>query len=317
MPALDTPPAAQLLPVYTNYWLGKPGGKWIQIAKPDSGSSGTSDQARVDHDLLGGGHTVTRVNGRTRRVFPLAYSERTLDEIDQLVSAAYGLLGNGPYYYVDPGWRNQMAGHVAGAGAAKQGTTGFVVSGGGSVAFDSTDAPPQVGDTYLAGVVKWTSAGASFLNINQSVAGLNEVNSVPVVPNTPITYSVWLKGSSANTITCLANFNDATGATQSQVSLGSLAITTSWARYSWYLPYASAPGFAVTFAPVLQTSSTIFCYVSAMDVQYGVTAANAAQQLQPWVLGLGVPRVLISGTQNNANVGSLTRLSSTLTLVEV
>lgn len=305
-------------PQLKTYYLGKPGVAWVSVRAPDTGYSGTLDQGRITHALIGGGNAVQRQK-RTRRQATLAFSNKTADQSDQLISMVYGLLGTGPYCYVDPTWRNQLPGHIAAAGKLEQTSSGFIPTTG-AVAYSSSVAPPTAAP--LSGVQAWTAPVNGTLGINQSAAAVPQLDTaVPFVPGLPVTFAPWLKTSANTTITVTAQCSDATGVSTGTVALGTWTVTTAagWARFAAALAAASVPAGTALISWTLKSSAAATIDLAALDAEYisAAISGSLATALPAWVMGLGVPRMLISGTQPWTQGGRLWLRSHALTLVEV
>lgn len=307
-------------PQQQQFFLGQTngGGKWIQFSGlPDTGYDGNLDQGRVAHAMLGGGTTVQR-QAKTYRSYGLSFSGQTPDMADQLVSAAYGLLGNGPYWFVDPLWRNVLPGHIAACGTLQQNSTGFVPSASNTVAFSSSIAPPSAAP--LNGVQVWVATASGTLGINQSAALVNEASAVPVIPGVPITFAAWIKSIANTTLTAVANFSNNVGTSVGTVTLSpTWASTSTYARFSATCAPGSFPAGAVTASLRLQSSAATTIHLAAFDDQF-VTASVAgvgANALPAWVLGLGVPKVIIIGGQKAAHGGRLWRRNHDITFAEI
>lgn len=297
-------------PQLQTYWLGVPGGKWLSLNLPDSDYSATLDQGRITHALLSGGNAVQR-QAKSRRTVTLAWTGQTPDLADQIISAAYGLLGPGPYAFVDPTWRNVQPGHIAACGALAQNSDGFIPSGAGTVAFSTAVAPPTLAP--LSGVQAWVvGAVNNTLGVGQSAAAVNQSSAPPPLPSTPMTWGFWLKSLAATTITVTAQCCNAAGVSTGTVVLGTWAVTTSWTRFAIALASASVPALTASVTVTLKSSANTTVDLAAIDTQY----ISAASNLPSWVLGLGVPRMLISGTQPINHGGRLFRRNHGLTLVE-
>lgn len=314
-----TLPLTNCAPGNRNFYLGNPLAKVIQLNVPDSGYSQTLDQGRVDHALLSGYHAVQR-NRKIKRAYGLAFSALGVESADQIISILYGLLGPGPYFFIDPGWRNVLSSHVSSAGGGSQTSTGFVPAGG-AVAYSGTIVPPAAAP--LSGVQVWSGAGnGSELWLGASAAQILERSAIPSVTALPQTFSLWAKtASSTANIAIDAYFNTAAGAYVSSVQLATgVAVTSTWTRYSATLAAASIPATAYIggFAIRCLTAAAPAIHVAALGTQF-VTASVAgtgATALPAWVLGLAVPRVLFSGTAPANAAAVWWRRNLGLTLVE-
>jgi hypothetical protein len=309
-------------PQLKQFYLG-PAGNLRLLTMPDAGVKITLDQGKVDHSLVGGPHAVQRL-GKTRRLYELDFSQRTWDQADLVTSIYAGMLGPGPYYLIDPAFRNLLPAHISGAGQIDATSAGFFVSAGGAVAFTSTVTPPPLAP--LCGVQDWTTVQNSFLWLNASAANITEAGAPPVNPAEPFTAATWLRtAAGATNVQLLAYFTDINGASAGTVSLvASAALTTTWQRFGAALAPASVPAGAVTYGLALKALSVAppHVYVSAPDIQQASGAVDpagagpSATLLAPWVLGLGVPKMLPYGTMAANSDRMYARRSHVLTLVE-
>lgn len=310
-------------PQLKQFYLG-PAGNLRLLTMPDAGYKVTLDQGKVDHGLLGGPHAVQHL-GKTRRVYELDFSQQTWGQGDLVTSIFAGLLGPGPYYLIDPAFRNLLPAHISGGGQIEATSVGYFVSAGGAVAFAAPAiTPPPLAP--LCGVQDWTTVQNSFLWLNATAANITEAGAPPVNLSEPFTAATWLRCAAGTTnVQLLAYFTDINGASLGTVSLvASAAVTTTWQRFGAPLVPASVPAGAVTYGLALQALSAAppHVYVSAPDIQQAsgvVDPAGAgpnATLLAPWVLGLGVPKLLPYGTMAANPDRMYARRSHVLTLVE-
>lgn len=287
------------MPALQKFYLGA-GGSMQQLTIPDSGYKVTIDQGKVDHQLLGGPHAVQRL-GKNRRVYQFDFSTRDAETLDLVTSIYAGMLGTGPYYLIDPAWRNLLPAHISGAGKITQASSGFFPTAG-TVVYNSVIVPPA--RTLLSGIQAWSAAvsGTRQLWLNASAANITETGAPPYCQAEPYTFGVWLStASSTATVSLLAYFTDVNGVSLgTQTLVASAVVTTAWQRFGGGALAGTAPAGAATMGLALQmsTASPPTVYVAAPDLQL-VTATvaptdtgNSASILPRWVLGLGVPRVL-------------------------
>ena len=309
-------------PGLRQFYFG-PAGKLVLLTMPDAGVKITLDQGKVDHALLGGPHAVQRL-GKTRRIYELDFSQRSHDQLDLVVSIYAGMLGVGPYYLIDPAWRNLLPAHISGAGQIDQTSAGYVVSAGGAVAFTTAITPPP--KHPLCGVQDWTPAQNSFLWLNATAANITESGAPPVNPAEPFTGAVWLRtAAGATNVDVDAYFTDVNGASLGMQQLAAnVALSTTWQRFGGAKAAGSAPAGAVTYGLAVKALSAgpPHIYVSAPDIQQAsgiVVAADngpAGTSLRPWVLGLGVPKMLPNADMAANSDRWYARRSHVLTLVE-
>jgi len=310
-------------PQLKQFYLG-PAGKLRLLTMPDAGYKVTLDQGKVDHALLGGPHAVQHL-GKTRRIYELDFAQRTWDQSDLVLSIFAGMLGPGPYYLIDPAFRNLLPAHISGGGQIEQTSVGFFVSAGGAVAFaaPAITAPPLA---PLCGVQDWTTVQNSFLWLNATAANITEPGAPPVNLAEPFTAACWLRVPAGTTnVQLLAYFTDINGASLGTVSLvASAAVTTTWQRFGASLAPGAVPAGAVTYGLALSALSAAppHVYVSAPDIQQTTGtvdpagAGPTATLVPPWVLGLGVPKLLPYGTMAANSDRMYARRSHILTLVE-
>lgn len=301
-------------PQLLTFWIGNAGGLWLNLTLPDTDYTTSVDQGRITHALISGGSAVQRV-AKSRRQSQFAFSQQTADVLDQIVSLAYGLLGPGPYSFIDPTWRNQLPGHVSAAGKLAQNSTGYQPTSG-TVAYSSAVAPPTAAP--LSGVQAWAVAAVNgTLGTNQSIVAQNETSAPPPLPAIPMTFGVWLKSSAATTITAIAQCCNSAGGSTGTVTLGTWSVTSTWTRFAATLAAASVPATTASVSLTIKSSIATTVDIAAQDMQYvAASVGTAASSLPAWVHGLGVPKMLISGPQNANHGGRLYRRTSSLTLVE-
>lgn len=309
-------------PQLKQFYLG-PAGNLRLLSMPDAGYKVTLDQGKVDHGLLGGPHAVQHL-GKTRRVYELDFSQQTWDQGDLVTSIFAGMLGPGPYYLIDPAFRNLLPAHISGGGQIEATSAGFIVSAGGAVAFAAPAiTPPPLAP--LCGVQDWTTVQNSMLWLNASATNILEAGAPPVNRSEPFTNAVWLR-TAAGAATCevWAYFNDINGAALTSIVITTATLSTTWQRFGGPVLAVAVPAGAVTYGIALKATSVAppHIYVSAPDIQQtsGVVdpagSGPSAMLLAPWVLGLGVPKLLPYGTMAANPDRMYARRSHVLTLVE-
>lgn len=287
--------APYCLPGNSHFYLGKTPSPMIRL-NPDSAYTNTLSQLRAVHALISGAQAVQHVD-KVRRAYQLNFSAMTIDQADPVTSILAGLLGRGPYYLVDPNWRNLYPKHVSAAGIYKASSAGFIATGPSAVAYSAAVAPPAA--CALSGVQLWSgvATGAS-LYCNASASQILEGSAPPALTGEAITAGAWMRTVSGTVnVTMSVYFNTAAGAFISAVSVGTAALTTTFTRFAGTLAAASIPATAATFGVVYTWSSgtATGVYLAGLDAQL-ITASvgTTFASLPPWVLGLGVPRVNIS-----------------------
>jgi hypothetical protein len=242
--------------------------------------------------LISGG-TATLRKRYSKSSYQIGWSMLLPQDFDTIMSFFDGGQGGGPYCFIDPSQYNFFPPNVCRMGQVVNALPEWSPTAG-TLAVSSTLLPPT---GFMSGVATWTSAATGSI----LYTGLNNVVDgtwlPPVVPGLSIRASIWAKLTSGTaTLTAAMMYGvggsapAGTAATGSAVTLNtstwqevSVAVASS---FSWgaTVDYAM-PKFTVSSAssPVFQLSAPSFVYDT-------VTNASA---LNPWVGGMGVPRVVI------------------------
>lgn len=267
------------------YYLGVPGAM-RQLRVPQDAVTVPLARGEVAHNLISGGTAVTHRRD-ARRSWQLGFPGLTPDNADLLIGFYTGVFGDGPFVFVDPAWRNQL--HVAPStfGAQLQAISAWSASVSSQpLSFDTTVAAPSV----TSGVMRW--AGAQ----NGSQVGLGtwsgsvfvpdaakapvylspEVTSISVaaraVSGTP---SFSLRGQAVLTSGAAANTQTATSTLSS----------SAWTTLTVTVP-ASVTANYVLPSFLCNTNNSVI-QLACASVQYGKSPPD------PWVIGVGNPRVVI------------------------
>lgn len=258
-----------------------------------AGMSPTLSRGTATQTLISGG-VATQRKPRLKSGYQIVWQHLTPSDIDLLLSFFDGRQGGGPYCLVDPSQSNHLPPNVAGMGTVLGAFPEWSPTAG---VLSVSTAPGVTG--YLSGVAQWTSA----LTGSILYMGLNNVIDgtwlPPIIPGVAVRASIWAKlvsGSAGLTTAILDGVGGSaplgTAATGSTVTLSTsvwqevsvaIASSFSWPSTADYM----MPKFTVTSAstPVILLSAPAFVYDSGLN----------ASALNPWVSGVGVPRVLITG----------------------
>lgn len=308
-----------------DFYIGA-AGALFKLPMPDEYYTNTLDNNTVNHSLLGGGNAVQH-GSKIRRHYGLTWTARLAEDADVIVAIQAGMLGPGPYYFIDPLWRNVLPAHISSAGRKKQDSAGFNPTVG-SVAYSSAIAPPALNPlTIPPGVQVWTGATTgSQLYIGATTGGILSADMPPALPSVdpfslPMTFAFWGKVATGTATLTLAAVQNTAGFASPVYSptTATCALTTTWQRFALPLTAAQLDATAA-FAGMRLTCTTASApavHLSALGAQY-VNAAPSAllSGLPPWVLGLPVPRVLVAAAvPANHNRGNYRR-SHALDLVE-
>lgn len=280
------------VPVMQPMYLGKPGAMQ-NLGLPQAGYNSTGGRGEAVHPLINGGTAVTRVP-KTKRLWQIPAATLTEDAVNQLLAFYAGTMGRGPFVLVDPAWRNKLGDDVSTMGAVKQAITGWSTLNAGALAWDGTDTPPLP----ESDIMTWTGAG------NTSKITVGTWSGSSIIPRTAeappylgdmvgeaAAGSVYLRtatGTASLSVTCLGL--DGAGGSASGSATTATISSAGWTRLTNFAPAGISGMKYVGLQVACNTSSAPVIWVAAADIQFGPTSLAT---LQPWVVGLGSPRVIL------------------------
>lgn len=289
---LPSPPSA--LGQTGAFYLGTPGAMQ-KLRMPDSGYSSNASRAEVVQTLLSGSTVVNRVIDFSR-TWGLPFSGMTADVANVFEAFYTGALGPGPFALVDPAWRNVLTDYASSMGAKVTTVTGWALSvtSTQTLAYDTSVATPFVG----SGIMRWAGAGSG----SKVGVGTQWLASKlqPDATSAPLYLSDQGQGgalyartaSSTASLTLNVNGEDASGTVQLAGSSSTATVNSSgWTRLASFLASGNASARYTLPTVTCNTSSAPNILLCCADVQYNL---NSVADLDPWVLGLGSPRVVIS-----------------------
>lgn len=266
-----------------------------------SGVGASLSRATTVAGLISGGVATLR-KPKLKSTYQVGWGLLGMTDVELLTSFFDGRQGGGPYCLVDPSWNNFFPPNVAGMGSVLGAVPEWGPSAG--TLATSTAAGPA---GLLSGVAQWTSAVTGSI----LYAGFNNVVDgtwlPPVVTGVAHRVSLFAKlVSGTATLTAAAMYGvggsapAGTAATGTGVVLSTsvwqevavgVANNFSWAATADYV----LPKWTVSSAttPVILLSAAAFVYDLALTSP-GVASGATASALNPWVGGVGVPRVLIA-----------------------
>lgn len=266
-------------------YLGK-AGSMRQLPVPRRGVESGPSMGDSLHTLLSGGSAVVR-NLNPKRAWSLPYDVTTA-EADVILGFYQGIYGIGPWRFVDPTTRNVLALDASICGARTYADDGWVKSTG-TLTPAATGGPTGVD----SGVIVWTGVAASATLQPGSVANTADLATAPVyIPAEPVTVSLYAKASSSTTHTLQLVGYNAAGAVSVTSSTTSMALTTSFQRFSVTIAAgAAAYASAVYVLPRILVGGTAptSITIAGAQVEYGDT-------LTTWQPGFGSPAVVVSGS---------------------
>lgn len=253
------------------------------------GMSPTLSRGTVTNTLISGGVSTQRKR-YTKSAYPILWKYRGPADIDLLMSFFDGRQGGGPYCLVDPSWLNYLPPNVAGMGSVLGALPEWAPTVGALAT--STAAGPA---GFLSGVASWSSA------VNTSVLwmGLNNVIDgtwlPPIITGKSHRMSIWARVASGSaTLTAAVPYGVGGSAPigNATVTAPGVALSGTWQEVSALVAsgFNWSTGDYLGMKLTVSSASTPVIQLAAPSMQYDSSAA-----LSPWVSGIGVPRVLITG----------------------
>jgi hypothetical protein len=297
---------------FKTYYLGTPGAMQ-QIRTPNAAYEHPVDRGEVLHELISGGRAVTR-RGRSRRQWTLGWGSLTPDTADLLVAFYTGVLGAGPFRFVDPAWRNALGVDASTFGARVGAISVWAASVSAQpLALDTgIVAQPDAAGFATSGVMRWTGA------TNGAQVGLGAWNGARFVPD-PIEAPPYLP----QTVTSITMFARSVSGTpsvsvrgQSVAADGTVVDTqtatatlssSAWTKFTVLVPANLAAAYVLP--NILCNTSTSVLRFCCPLVQYGESPPDT------WVVGLGIPNVVVTSGLGAASELLYAR-DHTLTLAE-
>jgi hypothetical protein len=287
---------------YPVVYLG-PLGRMMAIQVPTAGIGAVPYTYGVLHQNLSGAATKDIFGQKWSYSVPLEQmGPRAYSFIEMMLRGAL----SGPYYLLDPRRRNRLGPVVSGCGInySSTGTSPWVPSSGVVTIVAAPEVMlPSPANMYTPGPslgVRWVPTAAGVL-----VGGITPV---PVLPGETITFSCYCPIGSPTVE--LVPYN-ASLVAQAAIS-GTITVAGAPARK--YITYiVPRDGSVVAVLPQIRAAAAGTFLTMAWQITDGSTP-------EPWVIGGGVPKVLIdqtntSGATNGADYLSNTQ-SGTLTLFE-
>lgn len=281
-------------------YLGKPG-NLVKLPPPSQGITAPLTRAAVTHALTSGGTTTTK-RRYAHRTYTLPWNNRDQDSVNLLLAFYLGSMGNGPFVYLDPGFRNLQDFDVSTMGAAYGSLVGWTATTGDSQpVYDGTLTPPFNG----TGVLKWSSAVNGHYVTDGTVTSTtftpNTVTrpyAVPYLPDQPVLISTWARTVSGTASAAAAALGATAAGGAINVVLGATTtLNTSWQQLYVPVPVGQA-GWSAAATPYV--SAGVKClgagapqiWLAASQVEMGVALPSA------WAVGVGTPRVTIQDPHN-------------------
>lgn len=281
MQALSPPPPGE----------NSPGGSATTTGSA-SGVSTNLSRATVAQSLISGGLAIQR-KPRTKSSYQIGWSLLQAADVELINSFFDGRQGGGPYCLVDPSWGNFLPPNVAGMGSVIGAVPEWSPTAG------TLAVSTVAGNGSLSGVMQWTTGVTGsilYMGLNNVIDG---TWLPPTINGVSVRASIFAKlVSGTGSLTAAIMTGVGGSAPTSTVATGStIALSTgAWVEVPVGAPSSTSwssvqdyvyPKWTISSAatPVILFTAPAFVYDSA---------ANASA-LSPWVGGVGVPRVVLTG----------------------
>lgn len=286
-------------------YLGTPGAM-VSAKVPDAGVQYPLTRGGGSSQLLSGGTSATR-RPKTRRTYSFSWSNRMIDELNDIVGFYAGLRGDGPFCLIDPAWRNLYGPQVGTFGRQFQSISGWAPTASARPpSYDGTTTPSVGVAGGNCGVLRWAPANNDVLIeaasytpagtlVTPDIDSVTKAGTaVPWLPSQIHTISVAARAvSGTNTVRLDAWGIGDTGVLatlQSQALIGTAtALSTAWQTLATAVPRNFFPAtvkYVITAVTCLATGAPIL--LSNPQHEIGVSVPSA------WAVPLGVPRVIVA-----------------------
>lgn len=235
------------------------------------------------HQIAGrGGRVVDRFPGAAARVYGMARSWLTADELSIFEAYYLGAYGPGPFVLIEPWRRNMLSANQSSGTDVLADTTGFVALTG---AITSSTAQADNGVRSLA----WAVTAANQSIITGNIAGTATADVAFDVPVLPLaTYTGQYRGrlsTSTGTVRIDILWYDAAGTFISTSTGTPAALSTS--AFTTIAVNGTAPSNAALAR--LRAQNTVMG--AAQTIYLDKWQFEMPSAFSPWVMGTGVPRV--------------------------
>lgn len=269
-------------------WYIGPYGDLRAIPCPETGLTSTVVRYGGIRQSLSGARTMDITGYRRQYDFDFRWLE--YDDCRWL-EAMHLRLVPGPFRLVDPCRLNRLTPESSFTRPAMSTSTGIDLSSGTWYWVQDWPTGPYGGTQGL----RWTSyAGSSTMKFDTR-------RGVTVFTTESVTFSAYLKGASALSVTARFDWYDRLGTLLTPSTNATFSVTTSWDRYSIN---RTAPAGAAYGVPVLtMPASPVDLYSAAAMVNSGATALT-------WEPGGGSPVVLLDQFETESPRFNLTNCSA-------
>jgi hypothetical protein len=299
---------------YPSVYFGRPG-SLVTLPYPRGDMDKGFERLNYDFTTGTGQHVVSTMVGGSRP-YTLAWNALHVDNYALLEQYWTGMMGQGPWAFVDPSTTNMLLPNQASATNLFGDTRHFSINFLGALSSNTNTA--HIHRTGATRSLRWLFAsapGASFPVITLA-APYRSWYGFPVVPGLPYQWSGWLKpdGTVETSITVALKLQwvGPTGTQLSEISGGDV-VTTAWTRHM--CGGVAPPGAAYARLVVVVTGSSVLAggslYLDELLLEQDTVVNN-------WAPGTGSPRpVEILSLPDTVPFNTRFRKGVTMTLREL
>lgn len=266
-------------------YLGRPG-VMMQLPSPNGPISATPSFGDTTRTLANGAAAVNR-RLYEKKQFSLPYIGLGESEAGIILGFYRRIFGSGPFVFVDPSVTNVLPLDVSTCGVRSQAPHGWSTSAG---ALTRTGLPPA--QAPQSGVLRWVPAANATLTACTTAGAVQTLAAPVYLTQEAVTVSLYATAAAASTFTLILLGYTAAGVVASNVLTASMAVTTSWTRFTVTAPLATAGLSSTAFmVPQIVAGTTVpsSMSIAAAQLEYADSASA-------WQVGAGSPRVLPAAT---------------------
>jgi hypothetical protein len=276
-----------------NVYFGRPGAL-VTMPWPVGDQDGNYEKPVFDFLTGTGQHVLSTLSGGSR-LFKVNWNALHVDNYARIEQYWTGMMGTGPWAYIDPSARNLLLPNQASASSTYNDPVGWATS------FPSADQGTLTSNsnaTYIhrAGAprsVRWnfTVTATAFPGLVFTSAYRNWFG-VPCVPGLPYAWSTWARPDnvidSAITLAAKLTWLNAAGGTISEISGGDISLT-GWTRLS---TTGVAPAGAAYCRPILVATGATIAVGSSLYLDEPLLEQDSV--INDWAPGTGLRPVEIA-----------------------
>jgi hypothetical protein len=296
-------------------YFGRPGAL-VSLPWPGSDLDAPYDRSVFDFMTGAGQHMVSLLSSGSRS-YTVNWKALHVDNYKLIEQYWTGMMGQGPWVFIDPSLRNLLRVNQAAATNVYNDTRQFATTGGDNGTLSSNSVATFIHRTgaprslrWLFGVAAATTPTLSLTYAYRSWWG------VPVVPGLSYAFSSWVRpdGTVDSAISCEARVRwvDAAGATLSDLAGGAVATVPAWNRVT---AVGVAPAGAAYAQPRWQATGSTITTGASLYIDEPMFEQDTV--VNDWAPGTGLRPVEIVGLSDATPFSVRMRAAITMGLREL